>query len=247
MLEDAKRTRRRADAQRTQQFRAWRLGRDLVVILVVAVLASFLIKTWVVRPFYIPSASMANTLHVNDRIIVNELVPKLTALHRGDVVVFKDPGGWLPPDDRAGPDPVSSIVDAALSFVGLSASDSSQYLVKRVIAVAGDRVSCCNALGQLTVNGTPLKELYAVVSPGSVNAATLSFDVEVPPNSIWVMGDNRYNSRDSSLNQGLPGRGFVPIEDVVGTAMAITWPVARWTWLDNYPETFRGIVDRRVR
>src|SRR5207244_2191444 len=119
-------------------------------------------------------------------------------------------------------------VGAVLSFVGLSAQDSSEYLVKRVIALPGDRVSCCNALGRLTVNGSPLAEPYAIVPPGNVKAATRSFDEVVPADSLWVMGDNRYNSRDSSLNQDLPGRGFVPMDDVVGVAAAITWPVAHW-------------------
>ena len=71
--------------------------RDIVIIFVVAVLASFLIKTFLIRSFYIPSASMENTLQINDRIIVNELVPNLTPIQHGDVVVFRDPGGWLPP------------------------------------------------------------------------------------------------------------------------------------------------------
>jgi signal peptidase I len=217
------------------------LGRDVAVIFVVAVLASFLLKTFVVRSFYIPSASMENTLHVNDRIIVNELIPKLTAVQRGDVVVFRDPGGWLPEAARTESDPFASAAEAALSFVGLSAQDSGQYLVKRVIAVAGDRVTCCNALGQLTVDGSPLSEPYAVVPSAGANAATRSFDVVVPADSIWVMGDNRYNSRDSSLNQELPGNGFVPLKDVVGKAVAITWPIGRWALVDSYPATFDGI------
>ncbi|HEY2556586.1 MAG TPA: signal peptidase I [Diaminobutyricibacter sp.] len=217
--------------------------RDLVVVLVVAILASALIRTYVVRSFYIPSASMENTLHVNDRILVNELGPKLTSVHRGDVVVFKDPGGWLPPGGPARPGLLASVVDAAYSIVGLSAQDSSQYLVKRVIGVAGDHVKCCNALGQLSVNGTPLKEPYAVVPPGGANAATRSFDVVVPVGSLWVMGDNRYNSRDSSLNQELPGKGFVPVTDVVGTAMAVIWPTSRWAWVDSYPATFAGLTN----
>ena len=217
------------------------MGRDVALIFVVAVLASFLMKTFVVRSFYIPSASMENTLHVGDRIIVNELVPKLTAVQRGDVVVFRDPGGWLPETVHTESNPVASVMDAALSFVGISTQDSSQYLVKRVIGVPGDHVTCCNALGQLTVNGSPLSEPYAVVPSGGAKAATRSFDVVVPADSIWVMGDNRYNSRDSSLNQELPGKGFVPVKDVVGKAVAITWPIGHWALVDSYPATFVGI------
>lgn len=76
--------------------RGWKLFlRDLVVIIVAAVIISFLIKTFLIRSFYIPSESMEQTLIVNDRVIVNELQPKVFGLERGDVVVFKDPGGWL--------------------------------------------------------------------------------------------------------------------------------------------------------
>jgi signal peptidase I len=67
------------------------------------------------------------------------------------------------------------------------------------------------------------------------------FDVTVPEGSLWVMGDNRWNSRDSRYNRDKPGNGFVPIDDVVGRAILISWPVERWTWLDNYPLVFDGV------
>jgi signal peptidase I len=187
---------------------------------------------------------METTLMVNDRIIVNELEPGLIGVQHGDVVVFRDPGGWLPP--VAPPKSQNGFlagIDWALSIVGLSAPDSDDHLVKRVIGLPGDHVSCCNALGQLSVNGVPLKEPYITLEPGEVDAATLHFDVTVPKGDLWVMGDNRDNSQDSSRNQNLPGKGFVPIKDVVGRAVVISWPIDRWTWLDNYPNVFRGVED----
>jgi signal peptidase I len=215
--------------------------RDIIIIFVVAVLASFLIKTFLIRSFYIPSASMENTLQINDRIIVNELVPNLTPIQHGDVVVFRDPGGWLPPTLPVTENPVAGAIDWALSIVGLSAPDSNNHLIKRVIGLPGDHVSCCNTLGQLEVNGVPLKEPYIVIPPGQSEAATLSFNVTVPKGDLWVMGDNRYDSQDSSRNQALPGKGFVPISDVVGRAILISWPINHWTWLGNYPNTFNGV------
>lgn len=215
--------------------------RDIVIIFVVAVLASFLIKTFLIRSFYIPSASMENTLQINDRIIVNELVPNLTPIQHGDVVVFRDPGGWLPPTLPVTENPVAGAIDWALSIVGLSAPDSNNHLIKRVIGLPGDHVSCCNTLGQLEVNGVPLKEPYIVIPPGQSEAATLSFNVTVPKGDLWVMGDNRYDSQDSSRNQALPGKGFVPISDVVGRAILISWPISHWRWLGNYPNTFNGV------
>ena len=58
---------------------------------------SLLIKTFLVQAFFIPSASMEDTLVEGDRVMVSRLVPGAFDVHRGDVVVFKDPGGWLPP------------------------------------------------------------------------------------------------------------------------------------------------------
>jgi signal peptidase I len=219
--------------------------RDILIIFVVAVLVSFLIKTFVVRSFYIPSASMENTLQINDRIIVNELEPGLVPVSHGDVVVFQDPGGWLPPAPPSTQNPIAAALDSALTFVGLSAADSNDHLIKRVIGLPGDHVTCCNALGQISVNGTPLREPYILIPPGQTKAAALDFDVTVPPGELWVMGDNRYNSQDSSRNQNLPGKGFVPIDHVVGRAFVITWPLNRWTWLDNYPDVFRGVEDSK--
>ena len=216
------------------------LLRDVVIIFVVAVLVSFLVKTFVVRSFYIPSGSMENTLQINDRIIVNELQPAVFPLQRGDVVVFKDPGGWLPPAAPSTGNPVGNAIGAVLDFVGLGASDSDQHLVKRLIGLPGDTVSCCNALGQMSVNGVPLKEPYVLLPAGTSAVSAKSFSVKVPAGSVWVMGDNRYNSADSRYHMDDPGKGFVPISDVVGRAFVVSWPLSHWSWLDDYPQTFAG-------
>ena len=245
MTEDTLPTRTdRAAADKRRKQRTVKLFiRDILIIFVVAVLVSFLIKTFVVRSFYIPSASMENTLQINDRIIVNELEPNLVPIEHGDVVVFRDPGGWLPPSVPTNQNPIAAAWDAALSFVGLSAPDSNDHLIKRVIGLPGDHVTCCNALGQLSVNGVPLKEPYVLLPPGSQAVSGITFDVTVPKGSLWVMGDNRYNSADSRYHVNDPGKGFVPISNVVGRAFVISWPINRWSWLDNYPDVFRGVED----
>jgi signal peptidase I len=219
--------------------------RDVLVVVVIALLVAFLIKTFVVRSFYIPSGSMENTLQINDKILVDELQPSVLGLSRGDVVVFRDPGGWLPPSRPVARNPLAQAADTALTFVGLSASDSDDHLVKRIIGLPGDRVVCCDTAGRITVDGTPIVEPYIQLPPGQKNAATLAFDVTVPAGRLWVMGDNRYDSQDSSRNQGLPGRGFVPLDHVVGRAVVISWPMNRWTWLDDYPEAFRGVKENQ--
>ena len=223
-----------------------RFLRDVALILVAAIVISFLIKTFLIRSFYIPSESMEPTLNVNDRIIVNELVPDLTPISHGDVVVFKDPGGWLPPNSTPPePNPVVGFFDWLLSFVGLTAPDSNDHLIKRVIGLPGDHVVCCNEFGQMTVNGVPLEEPYVQLPPGVTAVSKDDFDITVPKSSLWVMGDNRYNSEDSRYNRDKPGNGFVPFDNVVGRAVLISWPIDRWTFLDDYPFVFNGVDDAK--
>jgi signal peptidase I len=222
--------------------------RDLVIIFIAALLVSFLVKTFLIRSFYIPSESMESTLVVNDRVIVNELVPNVVKLHHGDVVVFKDPGGWLDgeqlPANVAPTSPIGKAADWLLTQIGLGTSDSNDHLIKRVIGLPGDTVSCCNDFGQMSVNGVPIKEPYIKLPPGETRASGTDFSVTVPANSIWVMGDNRYDSKDSRYNTETPSKGFVPMADVVGRAFVISWPTSRWTWLDDYPDVFAGVEQR---
>jgi len=216
--------------------------RDVVVIILAAIVISFLIKTFLIRSFYIPSGSMEDTLLVNDRIIVNQLVPDVTPIERGDVVVFTDPGGWLTPSYHPPLDPISGFLEWLGSVVGLTAPDSNDHLIKRVIGLPGDHVVCCDDFGRMSVNGVPLTESdYVKLRPGVTRVSAVDFDVTVPADSLWVMGDNRYNSQDSRAHQDQPGKGFVPIDNVVGRAVLISWPVDRWTWLDNYPLVFDGV------
>lgn len=209
--------------------------RDLVIIVVVAFVISFLLKTFLVRSFYIPSGSMEQTLQVHDKILVNQLQPVPFGIDRGDIVVFKDPGGWLNLDTEV-PDP--GFFDQVLQAIGLAADTSTEYVVKRVIGIGGDHVVCCDVEGRVTVNGAALDEPYIVIPEGETRASAIDFDVVVPADSVWVMGDNRYSSKDSRYNQNQPGRGFVPEADIVGRAFLINWPLNRLTWLGNYPEVF---------
>lgn len=227
---------------RSSQNRGTRIFiRDILLIFLAAIIISVGIKAFLIRSFYIPSGSMENTLQINDRIIVNELVPNIVAIKRGDVVVFKDPGGWLHNLPPAPQNAFVTAVDWAMSVVGLSAPDSNDHLIKRVIGLPGDHVACCNAFGQMTVNDIPLVEPYLKLPLDVNRVAEDDFSVVVPPGKLWVMGDNRYNSADSRLNTNTPSKGFVPESNVVGRAVLVSWPFARWNWLDDYPQVFRGI------
>ncbi|WP_439592533.1 signal peptidase I [Microbacterium sp.] len=234
---------RRSEAERNApRRRGWvTFLRDVVVIILVAVLVSFLVKTFVVRSFYIPSGSMMNTLMIDDRIFVDELTPRFGEYERGDIVVFRDPGGWLPPSQQPARPPVLEAIDWVLSLVGLTAPDSDDHLVKRIIGLPGDHVVCCNAIGQITVNGVPIDETAYTNLPDGSPASADAFDVTVPEGSLWVLGDNRNKSKDSRYNQDQPGKGFVPIDNVVGRAFIITWPFDRFGLLDFHHEVFSGV------
>lgn len=222
----------------------WPLVRDILVILLVAVLVSFLIKTFLVRSFYIPSGSMEETLQVKDRILVDELTPRFGGYSRGDIVVFRDPGGWLPVETEPAQSVAVQAVDWVLSVVGLSAPDSKDHLIKRIVGVGGDHVVCCNALGQITVNGTPIDETaYLNLADGQSAPQEVPFDVTVPEGSLWVLGDNRDHSRDSRYNVEQPSQGFVPLDNVVGRAFLITWPLTRFGVLDFHHDVFDGVPD----
>lgn len=213
--------------------------RDLIIILVIAFVVSFVVKTFFMRAFYIPSGSMMNTLQVNDRILVNQLVPDLVPVQRGDVVVFSDPGGWL----NAKPITPPSGMQWVLQELGLAASPSDEFVIKRVIGLPGDTVACCDAGGRMTVNGVPIVEPYVLLPEGETKVSDLAFEVTVPEDSYWVMGDNRYASKDSRYNQDQPGKGFVLKDEVVGRAFLLNWPLSRFSWLGNYPDTFIGVDD----
>lgn len=215
---------------------AWAWGKEILTIIAIAVVLSFLIKTFLFRAFYIPSGSMENTLRIDDRIFVNLLVPKPIAIERGDVVVFKDTLGWLGEVQE----PRTNWITQAGTFIGLLPDSSQQHLVKRVIGLPGDTVKCCDAGGKVSVNGQPLTEPY--LYPGAA-PSDVAFDWTVPEGHLWVMGDHRNNSQDSRAHQGADGTGFVPLDSVEGRAVVIAWPLPHWGILGNYPEVFSEVPE----
>jgi len=210
--------------------------KEIATVVVIAVVLSFLIKTFLFRAFFIPSESMVSTLDIDDRIFVNLLVPEPFSLSRGDVVVFRDTKGWLPPAEEKPEGPFSWVQDG-LTFVGLLPDNSEQHLVKRVIGLPGDHVVCCDDGGKLTINGKAINENY--VNPAEAPQIR-NFDVTVPEGKVWVMGDNRNHSADSRAHMDSDG-GFIDIADLEGKAAVIAWPLSRITTLGNYPDVFRSV------
>ncbi len=216
--------------------------REVVVVVVMALVLSFVVKTWLLQAFFIPSGSMENTLLVGDRVIVSKLTPGPVDLEHGDVVVFQDPGGWLeiaPPVPRGG---IPGAVHDGLVFVGLLPAESEDHLIKRVIGLPGDRVVCCSENRRLTVNGAEISEPY--LKPGDV-PSSLDFDIRVPTGHVWVMGDHRSDSEDSRFHDpaGNGRDGSVPIADITGRAVAVVWPLGRAGWLSDHAETFADVPD----
>ncbi|WP_250445963.1 signal peptidase I [Actinotalea sp. C106] len=212
--------------------------RESFVIVVSALVLSLIIKTFLVQAFFIPSSSMEDTLAIGDRVLVTKLAPGPLDVNRGDVVVFKDPGGWLPTQPTTPQPAWREALTEGLTFIGLLPQDSGEHLIKRVVALPEDTVECCDADGRLLVNGVAIDEPY--LAAGS-EASEMEFSVTVPAGGLWVMGDNRQNSQDSRYKQGDPGGGSVPLDNVVGVAFVTVWPADRWTLLRNPGETFAEV------
>ncbi|MGW1463815.1 signal peptidase I [Streptomyces sp. NPDC002308] len=216
---------------------------EIPLLLVFALLIALLLKTFVVQAFVIPSGSMEQTIRIGDRVLVDKMTPWFNAEpQRGDVVVFKDPGGWLGEGETVGTGTAPVGIRQAkefLTFIGLLPSADEQDLIKRVIAVGGDTVKCCGKDGRLTVNGVAVDEPY--LNLGDVPSA-IQFEVKVPEGRIFVMGDHRSNSADSRYHLGNGFHGTVPLSDVVGRAVVIAWPAGHWATLGQR-DAFAGVPD----
>ncbi|WP_157802660.1 signal peptidase I [Sediminihabitans luteus] len=208
--------------------------REVAIVVLAALVLSWLIKTFLVQAFYIPSQSMEDTLQKDDRVMVSRLVPGVFDVHRGDVVVFRDSADWLTQRPTAEPGPLRR----ALVWVGLLPQDSDEHLIKRVIGTPGDHVTCCTAEGKVSVNGVAIDEPY--LKPGSV-PSEIEFDRVVPDGMLFVMGDNRQDSIDSRYHENDGNGGFVPIDEVTGTAFVLVWPFDRFTWMTNPGEVFADV------
>ena len=201
-------------------FKKGSLLRELPALLVVAVLVSLVIKTFLVQFFFIPSGSMENTLQIQDRVAVNR-IPFLRDINRGDIVVFHDPANWLPPVPENWGNKVIGTIKEGLVAVGVLPNPAKQYLVKRVIGVPGDKVECCSKSGALLVNGKETTEPY--IFAGNKPSET-KFNVTVPEGKVWVMGDHRGASADSRYHQDDVNNGMVPIKEITGRVVAVIWP-----------------------
>ena len=223
--------------------RRWSAWRELPILIVVALAIALVIKSFVVQAFFIPSSSMENTLDIGDKVLVNKLIYHFRSIQPGDIVVFNGDGSWepAPAPAPANPNPLVRLYDATLdplyhSILGLFGTAPGQTdFIKRVIGVPGDHVACCNANGDVTVNGVALHE-QSYLYPGNAPSEQ-RFSITVPPGRLWVMGDHRSISWDSRGHMQDPGDGTIPENMVIGRAFMIVWPPSRWRVL-SIPSTF---------
>ncbi len=193
--------------------------REFPILVIVALAVSLVIKSFLVQFFYIPSGSMENTLQINDRVAVNKIPFISKNIGRGDVVVFRDPANWLPEPYANTQSHIIEKIKEGLVLVGVLPNPAKQYLVKRVIGVAGDTIVAKD--GVVKINGKTAEEPY--IFAGN-KPSELDFNITVPEGKIWVMGDHRAASADSRYHQDDVNNGFVPVSKVTGRVVGIIWP-----------------------
>ena len=231
-------TRRTAAQARRRRRVSWWV--ELIALFAFALVIMLVIKTYVIQAFFIPSSSMENTLDIGDKVLVNKLIYHVRPIDRGDIIVFNGEGSWDPPSPPQSSDPIvrwaSEFGHAVVGLFGIS--PGVHDYIKRVIGLPGDHVVCCNAQGDVTVNGVALHE-KSYLTPGNPPSQT-KFNIRVPPGRLWVMGDHRNVSYDSRGHIGDPGGGTIPESQVVGRAFLILWPPSRFRVLP-IPSTFNKL------
>jgi signal peptidase I len=220
--------------------------KELPILVVVALALTFLIQTFIARPYMIPSGSMETTLHgcpgcTPDRVLVDKMIYRFSDPEPGEVVVFKGPNPWVQDDpaieESTG---VAGFFRELGSMIGLAPPDERDF-VKRIIAVGGQTVKCCDRQNRVLVDGRPLDEPYIYYEPGRGAQQHPFPEVTVPDDAVFVMGDNRNNSSDSRSQGGGGVNGTVPLENIIGKAQFIVWPPGRWDGIgDHNPQGSQG-------
>lgn len=209
----------------------WVQAREGGTVILYALVIAFLVKTFLLRGFYIPSGSMEQTLQVNDRVFINVAGSYFNEPKRGDVIVFKDSQGWIPSTQKT-----SNPLKDGLSFVGILPDTSSNFLVKRVIGTPGDVVEG-DGTGKIKVNGVEITEPY--LYPGNP-PSEVPFKVTVPAGKYFVMGDHRSNSADSRYHIS-DGTAFISKDDVQGNVFVVAWPLNHFGLLQDESSVFSSV------
>lgn len=237
---------RREQRSRAKQNKKTSFWRELPLLVLTALVLTFLIQTFLARVYVIPSASMEPTLHgctgcSNDRVLVDKISYRFSEPSPGDVVVFRGPDSWGNNIEFTSPRSDNVIIRGlqhAASLIGLAPPDERDF-VKRVIAVGGQTVECCDEQNRVLVDSQPVDEPYAFFAG---NRPQDDFGpISIPDGHLWVMGDNRNNSADSRRHVDDPRRGTIPVDNVIGEARVIVLPPGRWGGIDDHdPQAAQG-------
>ncbi len=206
----------------------------LLALIVVSLVQGFLVKV-----YSVPSGSMEQTLNVGDRVLVNRIAYTASAPQRGDVVVFKKPTGWGPAPDRGA---LRTGVGWFGELTGIGPANT-EYLVKRVVGLPGDTVECCDASGQVTVNGAPVAEPYVFEDlafvGGTTDCSTAARSprcfgpIHLGEDQYLVLGDHRSNSEDSVTSCRSVGSQPSCVKtagraDIIGRVDGFLFPFSKW-------------------
>jgi len=166
-------------------------------VVIIALILALIIRSFLFSPFIVDGRSMENTLKDGERLFVNEIIYYFHDPEAGDIIVFKH---------------------------------NNDNYIKRVIGVAGDTVEVKD--DELYINGELAPEPYLEKEKNSLHSigSVLTEDfgpVEVEEGHIFVMGDNRDNSRDSRMF------GTIKLERVIGRADLVYWPLSDINLLNN--------------
>lgn len=220
---------------------------EIPIIIVIALLLSIGLQTFIGRVYLIPSESMEPTLHgcvgcTGDRIWVNKVSMNFRDPEPGDVIVFVAPESWDGSyTTNRSPNPVVNSFQTVGSWIGIVAPDENT-MVKRVMATGGQTIQCREGDPGIMVDGHMLDQSYIQSPPDHlVDPATGSEacggpyfgPVTIPDDSLWMMGDNRTNSLDSRYHIGDELQGSVPVDNVVGYATNIILPFSRISSIDT--------------
>jgi signal peptidase I len=208
--------------------------KEMGILVVLALVLTVLIQTFLAKVYVIPSGSMEQTLHgcdgcTNDRVLVDKVTYRFASPSPGDVVVFRGPDAWTHNDftTQDSSNPVVRVLETMGSWIGLAQVDERDF-VKRVIAVGGQTVWCCDPSNRVLVDGKPLDEPYIYYVPGRGTTRESFAPVKVPAGRLWVMGDSRDNSDDSRFQGGGGVNGTIGVADVIGKTRFIVLPPGRW-------------------
>src|SRR5436190_7301374 len=194
------------------------LAKEIPLLIGLAILIAFLVKTFVAQAFYIPSGSMIPQLNIGDRVIVSKMSYDLHDPNRGDIIVFDAPPGAPGVQQKPKASVVGGVIRDVFESIGVLQPSTEEY-IKRVIGLPGETVEGKD--GHVFINGRELVEPYLPAGTSTSNFGPIT----VPKGGLWVMGDNRSNSSDSRVF------GTIRRRTVVGRAILRVWPFGRAAFL----------------